>query len=25
VRHHLVQMIIQAYDQHGKTKLENKL
>jgi phosphate starvation-inducible PhoH-like protein len=25
VRHHLVQMIVQAYDQHGKTRLENKL
>ncbi len=25
VRHHLVQMIIQAYEQHGKTKFEDKL
>lgn len=25
VRHHLVQMIVQAYDQHTKTKFEDKL
>src|SRR2546427_1233937 len=25
VRHHLVQMIVQAYEQHSKTKLEDKL
>ncbi len=25
VRHHLVQMIIQAYEQHGKSRLEDKL
>jgi phosphate starvation-inducible protein PhoH len=25
VRHHLVHMIVQAYEKHGKTKFEDKL